>query len=55
MTIAENLVGSWIKQLEQVLTESEQIRKEADNVGPNAEISYWKMRMIKFHMYFNLQ
>lgn len=54
MTRIENLTSNWIKYLEQLITESEQIRKEADDVGPEAEISYWKMRMIKFNMYVYL-
>ena len=30
----ESLVLSWIKQIEQVLAQSEQMRKEADDIGP---------------------
>lgn len=33
----------------QVLAESEQIRREADNIGPRAELDYWKRRMTKFN------
>ena len=33
----------------QVLTESEQMRKEADNIGPRAELDHWKKRMSKFN------
>ena len=33
----------------QVLAESEQIRREADNIGPRAELDYWKKRMTKFN------
>lgn len=33
----------------QVLAEAEQIRKEADNVGPRAELDFWKRRMTKFN------
>jgi len=32
----------------QILTQSEQMRKEADDVGPRAELEYWKKRMAKF-------
>jgi len=32
-----------------VLAESEQIRREADNIGPRAELDYWKKRMTKFN------
>ncbi|TPX43177.1 hypothetical protein SeLEV6574_g05202 [Synchytrium endobioticum] len=45
----EGLVTEWCKQIEQVLTESEQMRKEADDIGPNAELAHWKARMIKFN------
>eukprot|EP00794_Sanderia_malayensis_P018805 gene18805-20701_t len=39
----------WMKQIEQVLAESEQMRREADNVGPKAELDHWKKRMAKFN------
>ncbi|XP_052816057.1 dynein axonemal heavy chain 5-like isoform X6 [Mya arenaria] len=39
----------WIKQIEQVLAESEQMRKEADDIGPRAELDHWKKRMSKFN------
>ncbi|KAJ1345302.1 hypothetical protein BSLG_000815 [Batrachochytrium salamandrivorans] len=45
----EGLVNEWCKQIEQVLAESEQMRKEADDIGPNAELSHWKARMVKFN------
>ena len=45
----EELLAVWHKQVEQVLTESEQIRREADDVGPSAELQYWKGRMAKFN------
>jgi len=45
----EELLASWSKQIEQVLTESEQIRREADDIGPSAELCYWKSRMAKFN------
>ena len=35
--------------LVQVLAESEQMRKEADDTGPMAELEHWKMRMAKFN------
>jgi dynein heavy chain len=35
--------------LSKVLAESEQIRREADNIGPRAELDYWKKRMTKFN------
>jgi dynein heavy chain, axonemal len=43
------VVTEWCKQIEQVLAESEQMRKEADDIGPNAELAHWKARMVKFN------
>jgi dynein heavy chain len=46
----EQLFAVWCGQIEQVLTEHEQIRREADNIGPSIELQFWKNRMDKFHM-----
>ena len=32
-----------------MLAESEQMRKEADNIGPRAELDHWKKRMSRFN------
>jgi dynein heavy chain len=45
---AEKRVVIWCAEIEQTLTESEQMRKEADNVGPRAELEHWKKRLAKF-------
>ena len=45
---AETCVQTWYKEIEQTLTESEQMRKESDDVGPRAELEHWKKRMAKF-------
>ncbi|NXG56993.1 DYH5 protein, partial [Hemiprocne comata] len=45
----EEVVMIWIKQIRQILVESEQIRKEADDIGPSAELEYWKTRMSLFN------
>ncbi|XP_067868157.1 dynein axonemal heavy chain 5 isoform X2 [Heterodontus francisci] len=45
----EGVLTSWTKQIEQVLAESEQMRKEADDIGPSAELDHWKTRMAKFN------
>lgn len=45
----EELLVVWSKQIEQVLAESEQMRREADDIGPTAELAYWKSRMAKFN------
>ncbi|XP_008293860.1 dynein heavy chain 5, axonemal [Stegastes partitus] len=44
----EGVASVWTNQIKQVLTESEQIRKEADDVGPSAELQHWKRRMVTF-------
>lgn len=45
----EGVVSAWTNQIKQVLTESEQLRKEADDVGPSAELEHWKRRMVTFN------
>ncbi|TNN23576.1 Dynein heavy chain 5, axonemal [Liparis tanakae] len=44
----EGVASEWTNQIKQVLTESEQMRKEADDVGPSAELEHWKRRMVTF-------
>ncbi|XP_075442369.1 dynein axonemal heavy chain 5 isoform X3 [Ascaphus truei] len=44
----ESCMRVWIKQIEQVLAESNQLRKEADDLGPRAELDHWKKRLSKF-------
>ncbi len=45
----EDCVKLWMRQIEVILAESEQIRREADNIGPRAELDYWKKRTSKFN------
>nr|XP_033785734.1 dynein heavy chain 5, axonemal isoform X1 [Geotrypetes seraphini] len=45
----ETCMKVWIKQIEQVLAESNQLRKEADDLGPRAELDHWKKRLSKFN------
>nr|QWY73219.1 dynein heavy chain 5 [Hofstenia miamia] len=45
----ETLLELWCKEIETVLAESEQIRREADDVGPSAELDHWKKRMATFN------
>ena len=49
LTQVEEAMRFWIRQIELVLAESEQIRREADNIGPRAELDYWKKRTSKFN------
>ena len=37
------------KLASQVLAESEQMRREADDIGPRAELDHWKKRMSRFN------
>nr|XP_014354016.1 PREDICTED: uncharacterized protein LOC106706922 [Latimeria chalumnae] len=45
----EEVLLMWYKQIEQVLTESEQMRKEADDSGPLTELEHWKRMSAKFN------
>ncbi|XP_013370435.1 PREDICTED: dynein heavy chain 5, axonemal isoform X2 [Chinchilla lanigera] len=45
----EDCMKVWIKQTEQVLAENNQLRKEADDVGPRGELEHWKKRLSKFN------
>lgn len=45
---AETTTQQWCKEIQQILTQSEQMRKEADTLGPRAELEHWKKRMAKF-------
>lgn len=51
--ILEATLATWCKEIEQVLTMSEQMRKEADDIGPRAELEYWKKRMARFNSLLN--
>ncbi|TFK09311.1 guanine nucleotide-binding protein G(I)/G(S)/G(O) subunit gamma-4 [Platysternon megacephalum] len=45
----EEVLMIWYKQIEQVLIESEQMRKEADDSGPLTELEHWKRTSAKFN------
>nr|XP_009683066.1 PREDICTED: dynein heavy chain 5, axonemal [Struthio camelus australis] len=45
----EVCVKVWTKQIEQVLAENDQLRREADDLGPRAELDHWKKRLSKFN------
>ena len=46
--LAEACALRWCKEIQQILTKSEQMRRESDDVGPQAELEHWKKRMAKF-------
>uniref|UniRef100_A0A2K5CY30 Dynein axonemal heavy chain 8 n=1 Tax=Aotus nancymaae TaxID=37293 RepID=A0A2K5CY30_AOTNA len=45
----EDVLMIWYKQIEQILIESEQMRKEADDSGPLTELEHWKRMSAKFN------
>jgi dynein heavy chain len=47
--VIDALFASWIKEIHLVLIQNEQMRKEADNVGPRVELEHWKVRMSRFN------
>ncbi|XP_018911445.2 dynein axonemal heavy chain 5 [Bemisia tabaci] len=44
----EERVINWMKKVQEVLMESEQLRKENDSSGPQDELEYWKKRGARF-------
>ena len=44
----EGLATEWCHMVEQILAESGQMRREADDTGPLAELEYWKLRTARF-------
>uniref|UniRef100_A0A8D0F655 Dynein axonemal heavy chain 8 n=1 Tax=Strix occidentalis caurina TaxID=311401 RepID=A0A8D0F655_STROC len=45
----EEVLMIWYRQIEQVLIESKQVRKEADDSGPLTELEHWKCMSAKFN------
>ncbi|GAB0187254.1 dynein heavy chain 8, axonemal [Grus japonensis] len=45
----EEVLMIWYRQIEQVLIESKQMRKEADDSGPLTELEHWKYMSAKFN------
>uniref|UniRef100_A0A7N8XMR9 Dynein, axonemal, heavy chain 5 n=1 Tax=Mastacembelus armatus TaxID=205130 RepID=A0A7N8XMR9_9TELE len=48
-TTAETCLSTHSIVVLQVLAESDQLRKEADDLGPRAELDHWKRRMSRFN------
>ncbi|CAH4038579.1 unnamed protein product [Pieris brassicae] len=48
ITMLEDRVTEWIKKIMEILSESEQLRREVDSSGPQDELEYWKKRGAQF-------
>ncbi|CAK9824517.1 Dynein axonemal heavy chain 8 [Anthophora retusa] len=44
----ENNVRMWMKCMERAVVESQQLRRETETMGPNAELSYWRRLLARF-------
>ncbi|PSN47670.1 Dynein heavy chain 8 [Blattella germanica] len=44
----EAVVRTWAKQIEQVLTQSQHLRRERDDIGPLVELQHWRRLLAKF-------
>ncbi|XP_056290683.1 dynein axonemal heavy chain 8-like [Pseudoliparis swirei] len=45
----EEILMQWYKQIEQVLIESDQLRKEVDSAGPLSEFEHWQKMYLRFN------
>uniref|UniRef100_A0AAV2L334 AAA+ ATPase domain-containing protein n=1 Tax=Knipowitschia caucasica TaxID=637954 RepID=A0AAV2L334_KNICA len=45
----EDIVSLWTNQIQQVLIDSEQLRREPDDAGPETELEHWKTRTVLFN------
>ncbi|XP_039763737.1 dynein heavy chain 5, axonemal [Pararge aegeria] len=48
ITTLEERVNEWVKKIMEILSESEQLRREVDSSGPQDELEYWKKRGAQF-------
>ncbi|XP_076759064.1 dynein heavy chain 8, axonemal kl-3 [Xylocopa sonorina] len=44
----ENNVKLWMKSMERAIVQSQQLRRETEVMGPNAELSYWRRLLARF-------
>ena len=49
----EMYIRAWMKQIQELLLESEQLRLETDDAGPQDELEYWKARGAKLTLLVN--
>lgn len=47
-TKVEKTFALWMKQMEAVITESSQVRKDEEDVGPMDELKYWRYMLAKY-------
>ncbi|PAA70380.1 hypothetical protein BOX15_Mlig025839g1 [Macrostomum lignano] len=45
----EAIARGWMAHIDRVMTESEQILRVRDDVGPRSELEYWKRRLAKYY------
>ncbi|XP_077138122.1 dynein axonemal heavy chain 8 isoform X2 [Ranitomeya variabilis] len=48
VTRCEGVLMGWLSQIQKVMSESEQIRKEADDSGPITELDHWIRLYVRF-------
>lgn len=48
----ETILQRWVSCMQLILNEAEQIRREADDVGPSEELTYWRKRMTCLNAYY---
>ncbi|XP_018374249.1 PREDICTED: dynein heavy chain 8, axonemal [Trachymyrmex cornetzi] len=46
-------VQIWMKLMERAIVESQQLRRETETVGPNAELAYWRRLFSQFYSIMN--
>ncbi|XP_078119766.1 dynein axonemal heavy chain 8-like [Sander vitreus] len=49
----EEILMQWYKKIEQVLIESDQLRKGVDSAGPLSELEHWKKMSLRFNSIIN--
>ncbi|KER30334.1 hypothetical protein T265_13177, partial [Opisthorchis viverrini] len=42
------LVRKWGNEIEQLLNQCDQVRRETDDMGPSLELAYWRTRFVRF-------
>eukprot|EP00002_Diphylleia_rotans_P021973 TRINITY_DN428_c1_g1_i1.p1 TRINITY_DN428_c1_g1~~TRINITY_DN428_c1_g1_i1.p1 ORF type:complete len:4548 (+),score=958.95 TRINITY_DN428_c1_g1_i1:229-13872(+) len=45
----ESVLDEWCRQVERLIQENDNVRKENDDSGPNSELEFWKARLAKLN------